>query len=409
MTTRSVPYVGAQGSPRTRNSNRGGDLWAPDNPGYVLPALRGTDPVQFVGKEVPPRRWVVDGWIPEGEVHMLSGDGGVGKSLLAQQLMTCAAVGRNWLGMTTRPCRAVGIFCEDRDEELHRRQDGINRHLDIDFSALENMQWICRKGEDNELMQYPNGWDKGSPVQFFQQIHNFCQDFGAELIVLDSLHDLFSGNENDRQQTRQFVNLLAGLASDHHGAVVLCAHPSRDGMASGSGYSGSTAWHNTVRSRAYLTRPAEGEDADPDSRVLKNMKANYGAMGGAVNIVYREGAFAVVEKPSGVFKTITDRKHEKVFMDLLRQSLARGVRLSANKRANNWAPRDMEKPAAVEGVRLTELAAAMDRLLRRREIDVGEVRFPGEVRAGVGLRPVPAGDSPPVPEAAALPAEPPPA
>ncbi|MEK9751606.1 MAG: AAA family ATPase [Rhodospirillaceae bacterium] len=361
----------------------------------MLPALRGTDPVQFVGKEVPPRRWVVDGWIPEGEVHMLSGDGGVGKSLLAQQLMTCAAVGRNWLGMTTRPCRAVGIFCEDRDEELHRRQDGINRMLDIDFSALENMQWICRKGEDNELMQYPNGWDKGAPVPFFQQVHNFCQDFGAELIVLDSLHDLFSGNENDRQQTRQFVNLLAGLASDHHGAVVLCAHPSRDGMASGSGYSGSTAWHNTVRSRAYLTRPAEGEDADPDSRVLKNMKANYGAMGGTVNIAYREGAFVVVEKPTGVFKAIQDRKAEKVFMDLLRNSLARGVRLSANKRANNWAPRDMEKPALTEGVRLTELALAMDRLLARREVVVGEVRFPGEVRAGLGLRPVQADDSQP--------------
>ena len=61
---------------------------------------------------------------------------------------------------------------------------------------------------------------------------------------------------------------------------MLLAHPSLTGMNTGTGTSGSTAWNNSVRSRLYLDRVREsGIEPDPDARVLRTMKSNYGPVG----------------------------------------------------------------------------------------------------------------------------------
>lgn len=52
----------------------------------------------FAEIPVPPRRWHIDGWIPQRSVTLISGDGGTGKSLLALQLAVATATGRPWLG-----------------------------------------------------------------------------------------------------------------------------------------------------------------------------------------------------------------------------------------------------------------------------------------------------------------------
>ena len=73
--------------------NGKGRHWSPANVAYLMPRLKVIDPITLEGKPIPDRKWMVDGWVPQGNVTMLAGDGGVGKSLLAQQLLTCAAIG----------------------------------------------------------------------------------------------------------------------------------------------------------------------------------------------------------------------------------------------------------------------------------------------------------------------------
>ena len=70
--------------------------------------------------------------------------------------------------------------------------------------------------------------------------------------------------------------------------ILLLGHPSVAGKASGSGYSGSTAWNNAVRSRMYLTRPEEGAG---DERILTRGKANYASSGDetAVRLFFADG------------------------------------------------------------------------------------------------------------------------
>ena len=58
-------------------------------------------PAALHGKPVPERKWIVPDWVPYGVVTGLYGDGGLGKTLLAQQLQTSTALGRRWLGLPT--------------------------------------------------------------------------------------------------------------------------------------------------------------------------------------------------------------------------------------------------------------------------------------------------------------------
>jgi RecA-family ATPase len=336
--------------------------WAASNPKYISPALETIDPLGFEGKPTPERKWIVPGWIPHGAVTMFGGDGGVGKSLIAMQLATACATGKPWLGQAAMACKVLGVFCEDDVSELHRRQDAINRHYGVTFGDLENMQWVSRVGDDAIMMKFE--YDKGEATEFFQQVHDAAQDFGAQLIVLDALHDLFGGNENARPQARQFINLLRSLALDCDGAVVLTAHPSLTGLSSGSGLSGSTAWNNAVRSRLYLTRPSaeDGAIVDENERVLKRVKANYARAGDRLDLMWRDGAFDHIGRPQGVFAGMAIRSAETAFLDALDALTKAGRNVSDSRNAGNYAPKAILSTTHGKGLKRHEIAAAMERL-----------------------------------------------
>ena len=104
-----------------------------------------------------------------------------------------------------------------------------------------------------------------------------------DLLILDTLADLFGGDEIKRPQARQFIGMLRGLAIKYGVTILLLSHPSLTGMTSGTGTSGSTAWSNSVRSRLYFERPKGSErDDNDDRRILTTKKANYGRAGGEV-------------------------------------------------------------------------------------------------------------------------------
>jgi hypothetical protein len=95
---------------------------------------------------------------------------------------------------------------------------------------------------------------------------------------------LFTGEGaigNDRAQVRQFIGVLRGLAIAADAGVLLTSHPSLAGMSSGTGISGSTAWHASVRSRLYMKRATteKNEEPDPNLRIIEVMKTNYGPVG----------------------------------------------------------------------------------------------------------------------------------
>jgi RecA-family ATPase len=341
------------------------------NPPEPLPPLSWIDTSSWDQGPDPEREWFIRDRIPIRQPTLLSGEGAVGKSLLTLHLLAATALGRDWLGMLPDPGPAWYFGAEDDELELRIRLIGIKRHFGASYEDLAEAGFRMKSlyGED-AVLGAPNRSGIIEPTQLYQQIFEEACDVRPKCIALDASADMFAGNEIDRSQVRQFVGLLRKLAGACNGAVILLSHPSITGVNSGSGLSGSTAWHNSVRSRLYLTSPkAEpGEPPDSDLRELSHKKSNYGPVGNAIVLRYKNGLFLPEAGSSSFEKAERELKAEDAFLAGLRKLIDEGQSPSPQTTSVYYAPRLMIKVA--NGFRLKELEAAQGRLLDKRQVHV---------------------------------------
>jgi hypothetical protein len=321
-------------------------------------------PIRFpdkAGRAPPERRFVVDQWLPAGCVTSLYGPGGVGKSLLAQQIGTAVAVGYPLFGCGIERGPVLGLMCEDEDDELWRRQVRVNAWCGCGMEDFGDLHLQGRAGLENTLALYPAA---GAPAvgALHEAVRVAAAELRPALIILDPIAQLYGGNENDRFQVSHFVNLAGGLAREFACAVLLLGHP---GKAEESEYSGSTAWNASVRSRLLLQRKA----GEGDELTLSRVKSNY-ARPDAISLRWAEGTLRPVAPK---LMTYGDRLEaqmragaaEQAFLDALDLLASRGVALSHSSRAGNYAPRELERHGLLAGFSKREMEQAMLALLVR--------------------------------------------
>lgn len=315
------------------------------------------DPITFEGKPIPPREWAVEGMVPLKATTLLYGDGGLGKSLLAQMLATASAMGKDFLGVPTRSMRTLCMFAEDDVDEWQRRQAAVNDLYGCAFGDLERMRWVPRFGRGAELAVFAET-GAFTTTALYHHLRREIVEFDAKFVVLDSLHDVFAGDENRRIQARRFIGALNGLAREIGGAVLALAHPSLTGLTSGSGASGSTAWNNAVRSRLYFERSL----ADDNVRILSVKKSNYAASGKetGLELRYERGAFVRVEQQGGglVSRLTLDAK----LLEAFRKMAGEGARIPADKSPSTSLPNRAKKLPEFKLYSWADLVAAQDRL-----------------------------------------------
>lgn len=234
------------------------------------------------------REWVFDGFVPKGTVTGLYGPGGSGKSTFAQMLATHKALGLPLLGTEIDAGVTLYVTCEDDTDELHRRQISINNALGIDFSHLDKLYTHSRVGVDSLLVKVENQELVRTPL--FYDLADQIKEMGAELVILDLIPDFTNINEIIRNQVNSFVKQhLGGIAQSANCGIVALAHPSRSGVTSGTGESGSTAWEGSFRSRLYLSGEENG------IRTLTKKKANYSTTGEAFHLSWQHGYLVQVD------------------------------------------------------------------------------------------------------------------
>lgn len=322
---------------------------------------------------VPERRWIVPDWLPVRQVTLNYADGGVGKTLLAMQLMAATALSKPWCGLSVEPCPSVGMFSEDDETELHIRMEAIRKHYGVDFTEMGDAHPIDATGADNILAHFDG--NHMMPTARFRMLRELALDVGARLVVIDTAATTFGGNENDRSQVTQYVgSLLTKLAQDIDGAVLLNAHPSVSGISNGDLRSGSTGWNNSARSRWAMTRP-DGEDGKPQldssERVLTRRKSNAAAAGETLALAWQSGVF--VPKNGGDGVSVASRKEaaEEAFLVALRASPRPA---SSDIKTSNYAPRMFHMTPYAADFRVGELTEAMRNLLSRGRIVIAEYK-----------------------------------
>lgn len=322
----------------------------------------------FAGITPPPRQWHVDGLIPANQVTMLGGDGGVGKSLLALQLSVSTATGVPWIGHHPAHGKTIYISAEDDRDELHRRVADIAAQEGQDMADMSNLILRSLAGEDALLAVADNRQGTLQTTPLLTELDQTIGDHGARFLVLDTLADFHSGQENDRATARQFIGILRGLALRHDCTILLLAHPSLTGISSGSGLSGSTAWSNSVRSRLYFERVTEdGYEPDPDQRRLSTKKSNYGKTGEETLVRWHNGAFIPEAAPSFMDMNSASMKAHRVFLKLLDAFTSEGRSVNASS-GPNYAPSAFASDPRAEKVTKAAFKRAMQDLFANSQI-----------------------------------------
>lgn len=338
-----------------------------------LAALAQRDPV--------PKAFIIPKLAPAGEVSLFSGAGAIGKSLLAQQLCTAIAAGRKTLGLNLEQAPAIYLTCEDDPEQLHWRQAAICRALHINMADLAgDLHLHSLRGEPDNALAYWTPDGRLIPSLLYGRLSTLIANTGAKLVALDNVAHLYTGNENDRGQVTQFINLLNRLAGKTGAAILLLAHPNK----AGDSYSGSTAWLNAVRSQASMGRP-EGDHEDPDTRVVTVGKPNYCQSGESIKFRWHEWAFVLDEEipadqRAELDSAIKASAENAAFLRCLEVCTEQRRAVSHNPGVN-YAPAVFAKMPEGKGYNRTAFESAFERLLSLGQIAIDQQLWKRENRS----------------------------
>lgn len=269
------------------------------------PAFVALDIRDFATAELPQTQCVVEGLLPRRHVSLLGAHGGSGKSILALALTAHVACGALWASLGVQQGRAVFVSLEDSGDVVRVRLKRIAYAYGLDAEMIERNLLVLDGSGGNGVLAAETtlgGAKAFGETVALNELREHAE--GATLIVVDNASDAFDANENDRRNVRAFMRLLAQLAKDNNAAVLLLAHVDKQSAkfgANGNTYSGSTAWHNSARSRLALV--------DSDGAIeLRHEKYNLGRLADAIRLAWDVNGVLI---PSSAGNTATSERDDE--------------------------------------------------------------------------------------------------
>jgi hypothetical protein len=230
---------------------------------YTLP------PGFVLASEVERRyvQWLHRGRVPLSEITGLGGDGGYGKSTVAQDL--AARTSRGTLGQlpdgsdVTEPRGVVILTAEESIESVVKpRLAAMGADLGRCSLLVEDVTATTRP------LTLPSGQER---------LDAAVRAVDAALVIVDTGPGFLDPglNSNGEEDIRAFFRALAIIAREHECAVIVIVHLNKDRTPSARGrVMGGAAWTNVPRSTLILGTP-DGEDPqDTLDRALAVSKAN---------------------------------------------------------------------------------------------------------------------------------------
>lgn len=333
-----------------------------------------------LGKKQPPAfSWLLEHWL-SWHPTLLAGRGGIGKSLLIQQIGTGLAVGKPLWSTSCAPVNVLYWACEDDHDEIWRRQDRICRSMGIGFEQLDNLHIDARCGLSNSIFATDFGRPALQPL--FGKLMEQVNDLKISVLILDNIAQTFGGNENDRHHVTMFLNAIIGIVRDRPFCPIILGHIAK---SPSSEYSGSTAWENAARMRWYLAEKLPDEaDADrtsegaetSDSRFLCKRKTNYSA-NDFVRFGFENGVFSVdqpeVISGGDTMSYLRSLRGQTVVLQAVKKLAGMGIHCTQGSRGSNYLPAKIVEMKLSEGYSKHELKAAMNSLMVDSRLVIGQV------------------------------------
>jgi hypothetical protein len=245
-----------------------------------LDSITNTEPFEVeigdvIDIDPPAPEFIIGEIVPVGVVTLLGANGGTGKTTLAMMASVCVAMGIPFLGKPTKRCNVLFYSAEDANAHLRHRLSKICRHLKVDPRDLAaNLTILDVTDNDPALFCETNekGVKRGVTTAAYKRLKQYVEERGIDFLIIDNASDTYDANEIERARVRAFIRSLAQLIKERGGAVMLLSHVDKQtagGTRSSQGYSGSTAWNNSVRSRLFMSESGDGV-------LMEHQKSNLG-------------------------------------------------------------------------------------------------------------------------------------
>jgi hypothetical protein len=336
-----------------------------DKPGLVYDISKYRA-INLLHNTPPPRRYVIDGFLPEPITAAIVAPGSTGKSFYLMPIAACVASGLPFFGCNISQAGGVLMLAaEDDQDELSRRLHAIrdrlkfNSDLTDDQEKLlgENFYPVTRLADDNRITVKLNGtvdWNS----TLINSITSTAKDIpDLRLIILDPVARFRAGDENANEDATKFVEALEKIRKET-GVTVLCAHHSRKG---GTGESaedirGASAFVDALRFAATLYCPSVDDAkklgiAEDERRSWVRMmvvKSNYKT---DVDVQwYRRaegGVLALTAEPAGRPTKTVDKAEERYFAALPK---IKELIKQADEKGDPTTERKFRDHGGVEGV-----------------------------------------------------------
>lgn len=282
---------------------------------------------------------VVEKLVPQGEVTLFAGHGSAGKSYIALLISILVALGKPFGTLATTRTRVLFFSAEDDEAELRRRAARICRALGVSQTELVGWLTLMDVSEMDPTLYRVNTKGEAVRIQRLESLAAYVKRHDIGLTVIDNASDVFDGNEIVRTQVRAFIRTIRAQLARPDRAVILLAHVSKAAannqkqrMATTEDYSGSTAWHNSVRSRLSL------ESDDKGGSTLAHLKANKGPKAEPIRLEWHDGAPGVlgtIETPgaslaAALRKSAEERQDEAdkaALVKVIQDYVGRGARV----------------------------------------------------------------------------------
>lgn len=285
----------------------------------------------------------VDKWLPQGQVTLFAGHGGGGKSFAAMTLAVHVALGIDFGDLPVRQAVTYFFSAEDNQQQIRKRVKAICKNLKYADGGQVHTAHLIGKLIVQDVTEIIPVLYKQGVTATLARVAEQVRRVRAELVIVDNASDAFDGDEIKRNEVKGFIQSLrmhlagcGGSAEDvlargeesYAGAVLLLTHTNKaaaNGLSE-EDYSGSTAWHNSARSRLSLVPDKEKTDVF----YIKHMKANYSAKAETVTMQWTQGAFMPLNKESVAMSTLVKTDNMQLLvLQALRLAIASEGQISA--------------------------------------------------------------------------------
>ena len=197
-----------------------------------------------------PTDWLIDDWAVRGDSGVFFANGDMGKSWIAQMLVSALATGKDWCGLLSddsgllrAPMPVVYAGYEDGVAKFSNRQIAISTATGVEETPPANLHFI-------EMRPYGAIWgidtnkqDAATWTETGYALRAACELVMPALLVIDPVIEAYNDSENDANAVRSFQAALSAWAGPLGITTLLIAHTPKEGQSP----RGSGDWRNAAR------------------------------------------------------------------------------------------------------------------------------------------------------------------